>query len=66
MTDAEKAAARARIAVIDSWFADATGWGSWMVEMSNERRALVDRLRTAGEADEHRHVARTASGGRVD
>lgn len=66
MTDAEKAAARARIAVIDSWFADATGWGSWMVEMGNERAALVDRLRAAGEADEHKHRARTASGGRVD
>ena len=66
MTDAEKAAARARIAEIDSWFARDNGWGSWMVEMGNEREAIVNRLRSAGEADEHKHRSRTATGGRVD
>lgn len=32
----------------------------------DEARAENARLRAAGEADEHRHIARTASGGRVD
>lgn len=34
-----------RIALIDAMFESATGWGSWMVEASNERFGLVERLK---------------------
>jgi len=57
---------RRRIAEIDAMFEDAAGWGSWMVEAANEREALVDRLIAAGHAAEHKHLARTAGGARVD
>ena len=56
-----------RIAAIDDMFAEATAWGSWMVECANERERLVNRLHGYGvEIFEHKHLARTASGGRVD
>ena len=38
MTESE---ARARIAEIDAKFESATHWGSWMVEIANEREALA-------------------------
>jgi len=58
---AEKKKALARIAEIDAMFADAKGWGSWMVSAANEREALADAWGV-----EHKHQARTASGGRTD
>jgi len=55
-----------RIAEIDNWFAEATGWGSWMVEAANERESLVNALRKEGHHIEHKHQARSSTGGRVD
>ena len=37
-------AAKARIAEIDKMFAEATGWGSWMVMCANEREVLASQL----------------------
>lgn len=54
-----------RVAEIDRMFDEAKGWGSWMVSVSNERRILVNQLRNEGYVVEHKHQARTASGGRV-
>jgi hypothetical protein len=55
-----------RIAEIDNLFAEATGWGSWMVEAANERESLVNALRKEGHQIEHKHQARSSTGGRVD
>ena len=55
-----------RIAEIDSWFTEATGWGSWMVEAANEREELVNALRKEGQQIEHKYQARSSTGGRVD
>lgn len=63
MTDAEKLA---RIAQIDAAFEAATRWGSWMVMSANERERLVNDLRKNGHDIEHKYLARTASGGRID
>jgi hypothetical protein len=54
------------IAKIDKWFAEATGWGSWMVDAANEREGLVNALRKEGHQIEHKHQARSSTGGRVD
>lgn len=66
MTQSDKSAAHARIAEIDAMFERAKGWGSWMVMTANDREALVDRLRAAGEDIDHKHLARTMWGGPVD
>ena len=55
-----------RIAEIDSWFSEATDWGSWMVEAANEREELVNALRKEGHQIEHKDQARSSTGGRVD
>ena len=55
-----------RIAEIDNLFAEATDWGSWMVEAANERESLVNALRKEGHHIEHKHQARSSTGGRVD
>ena len=55
-----------RIAKIDAMFDDARSWGSWMVGCANEREALVNNLARFGVAVEHKYLARTGSGGRVD
>ena len=62
----ETAADLARIAMIDAMFAEATGWGSWMVMCANEREGIVDRLRAGGMDIEHVNLARTSDGGRTD
>ena len=60
-----------RIAEIDAMFAAATGWGSWMVSCSNERKGLVNALNNEGHAIAHNFQvrthgrARTSSGGRT-
>lgn len=36
--------AHARVDEIDKKFEQATGWGSWMVELANEREGLADRF----------------------
>jgi hypothetical protein len=54
-----------RIDEIDAMFARATDWGSWMVMAANEREDLVNQLRSHGHDIEHKHLARTESGGRV-
>ena len=56
----EREKARERIAAIDAEFEAATGWGSWMVSLANEREALADRF-----GFEHKHQAR-CGGGRTD
>ena len=55
-----------RIASIDKMFDDATGWGSWMVECANEREAAVNKLARLGVKVEHKNLARTSGGSRVD
>ena len=55
-----------RITEIDSWFTEATGWGSWMVEAANEREELVNALRKEGHRIEHKYQAQSSTGGRVD
>ncbi len=55
-----------RIAAIDKMFDKARGWGSWMVSAANEREALVNDCRTRGVFVEHKNLARTGSGRRVD
>jgi hypothetical protein len=55
-----------RIAEIDSLFAEATDYGSWMVEAANERESLVNALIKEGHQIEHKHQARSGAGGRVD
>lgn len=58
---------KARIAEIDADFGAANGWGSWMVSAANERERLVNALRAEGDQTvEHRWLARTGSGGKVD
>lgn len=48
-------------------FEEATGWGSWMVMVANEREALVNELNERWNAGlKHKWLARTASGGRTD
>ena len=56
-----KMKAEARIAEIDKMFEAAKGWGSWMVEAANERKALANRF-----GFPHKYQAQTAIGGRVD
>lgn len=53
---------RARIAEIDKWFAEATGWGSWMAMASSERQSLVSYARSLGVDVPDKHVM--TSGGR--
>lgn len=36
--------ARERINEIDKMFEEATGWGSWMVELANERETLANQF----------------------
>lgn len=58
-----------RIAEIDAMFEAATGWGSWMVSVANEREALVNYANGRWLLEEpltHKYQARTASGGRTD
>lgn len=55
-----------RIAEIDHAFNSSEHWGSWMVSAANERVELVNNLRACGHIIEHKHQARTATGGRVD
>jgi hypothetical protein len=57
-----------RIATIDAEFATIpeTEWGSWIVEAANERESLVKALRKEGHQIEHKHLARSGTGGRVD
>lgn len=47
-----------RVEEIDREFESATGWGSWMVMLANERERLVDDLRANGYAIEHKWLAR--------
>lgn len=47
-----------RIAQIDTEFEQATGWGSWMVMVANERERLANDLRANGYRVEHKHLAR--------
>ena len=54
-----------RVAMIDLQFEAATGWGSWMVDLANERENLVDLLKLAGVQIEHKYQARTSGGGRI-
>lgn len=59
----------ARLAEIDDMFENATGWGSWMVSVANEREVLVNSINSRWLMDEplkHKWQARTASGGRTD
>ena len=58
--------ALARIAEIDHSFKTAVGWGSWMVAAANERERLVNYLNEHGVKKEHKYLARTGSGGKVD
>jgi hypothetical protein len=55
-----------RIAEIDAMFEGATGWGSWMAGAANEREGLVNALRKEGHQIDHKHLARSGTGGRVD
>ncbi|MFN7883656.1 MAG: hypothetical protein ACK5PF_11675 [bacterium] len=55
-----------RIAEIDNLFAEAAYYGSWMVELANERESLVNALLKEGHQIEHKHLARSGTGGRVD
>ena len=55
-----------RIAEIDQMFAEADYYGSWMVEEANDRESLVNALRKEGHQIEHKHQARSSTGGRVD
>lgn len=50
-----------RIAEIDAKFEAATGWGSWMVMLANERERLADE-----HGLPHRYLARTDSGKKTD
>jgi hypothetical protein len=66
MTDAEQLnTLKDRIAEIDRCFSEATNWGSWMVELANERESIVNRLRAQGYPCEHKYTARSANGGKV-
>jgi hypothetical protein len=53
--------AEKRVAEIDAMFEEATGWGSWMVAVANEREFLAN-----VHGFEHKYQARTASGSRAD
>jgi len=56
-----------RLAEIDEMFEKATGWGSWMVSVANEREALVNSANKRwGSSLEHKWLARTASGAHTD
>jgi hypothetical protein len=56
----------ARIAEIDAAFAAATGWGSWMVMVANEREGLAEWLQANGFPTPHRYQARLSDGRRTD
>ena len=56
----------ARIAEIDEFFESATSYGSWMVMCANEREELVNQLQAQGHDIEHKYLARSGGGGRVD
>lgn len=45
-----------RVAEIDKMFETATGWGSWMVEASHERKALIDKLNKLGLRLPHKYT----------
>ena len=51
--------AKTRIAEIDAKFESATGWGSWMVMLANEREELANKF-----GFPHKYQARS-NGGRV-
>lgn len=53
-------AALVRVEQIDKMYEEATGWGSWMVEASNERESLANRYGIP-----HKHLARSSTGGKV-
>jgi TnpA family transposase len=36
--------AKVRVAEIDAMFEAATGWGSWMVSVANEREAIANKF----------------------
>jgi len=56
-----------RLAEIDDMFEAATGWGSWMVSVANEREALVNSINKRwGMELKHKWLARTASGSHTD
>ena len=65
MTQEEQDAALKTIAQYDEMFDRATGWGSWMVGAANDRERLVNKLNANGHSIEHKHLARTAEGGKV-
>jgi hypothetical protein len=56
MTDADTALRR--VSEIDEMFDAAHGWGSWMVDVANERERLVDGLRRNGYSIDHKWRAR--------
>lgn len=58
--DPELTSAIKRIVEIDKNFSEAKHWGSWMVEVANEREALAIKW-----GFPHNYQARTANGGRV-
>ena len=65
MTRDEIDNAELRVAQIDRDFKTATTWGSWMVDLANERENLVNLLKSVGVQIEHKYQARTSGGGRV-
>lgn len=50
-----------RIKEIDQMFEEATGWGSWMVGLANEREALANKFDLP-----HKNLARTEAGHPTD
>ena len=58
MTEGQRDEALMRLSEIDLMFAQATGWGSWMVGCANEREDLANKLRANGIMVAHKYVAR--------
>ena len=56
-----KEQAEGRIAVIDQQFENASGWGSWMVMLANEREDLATRFGLP-----QKYQARNTNGSRTD
>lgn len=54
------------IVEIDKAFEEATGYGSWMISRANYRERLVNMLRGRGIMVEHKHQARSGTGGKVN
>lgn len=46
----------ARIAEIDAMFDDTTGWGSWMVGASLERKDLINAINARGGDIPHKYL----------